>query len=114
MGLAVRGQRAYFFIMDGAPHLQDDPPDRSETAEKRQRRLAREDAMIDQALASAAAGRTVSFAAVKAWVDSWDTDQELPRLRSGHETVHFLGAWPVLPTSQAAETKETANDWGRG
>ena len=69
--------------MDGAPNLQDDSPDRPETAEEQQRRLAREDEMVDQALASAAAGRTVSFEAVKAWVDSWDTDHELPQPRSG-------------------------------
>ena len=69
--------------MDGATNLQDDPPDRPETEAERERRLAREDAMIDQALASAAAGRTVSFEAVKAWVDSWDTDHELPQPRSG-------------------------------
>jgi predicted transcriptional regulator len=59
------------------------PEDRPETEAERQHRLAREDVMIDQALASAAAGRTVSFEAVKAWVDSWDTDHELPQPRSG-------------------------------
>lgn len=54
-----------------------------ETPEARQQRLAREGEAIDAALASAAAGRTVSFESVKAWVDSWDTDHELPQPRSG-------------------------------
>ena len=81
--LATRRSAAYLAGMDGAPHLQDDPNEQPGTAEERERRLASEDAMIDQALASAAAGRTVSFEAVKAWVDSWDTDHELPQPRSG-------------------------------
>ena len=61
----------------------DAPSAPDETAEARRQRLAYEAARIDQALASAAAGRTVPFDAVKAWVDSWDTDHELPQPRSG-------------------------------
>lgn len=81
--LANQHPKAYLVGMDdftrshpGAPSASD------ETAEARQR-LAYEAARIDQALASAAAGRTVPFDVVKAWVDSWDTDHELPQPRSG-------------------------------
>jgi predicted transcriptional regulator len=38
--------------------------------------------MIAEARASAAAGRVVSLEAVEAWVDSWDTDHEMPMPRS--------------------------------
>jgi predicted transcriptional regulator len=71
--------------MDTIPFPQDgDRPEFGhETAEERQRRLAREAAMIDRALASAASGRVVPLEAVEAWVDSWGTDHELPRPRSG-------------------------------
>jgi predicted transcriptional regulator len=64
--------------MDGTPHLQDDPHDRPETAEARQRRLAWEAEMIAEAEAEVAAGQTISLKAVRAWVESWDTDRELP------------------------------------
>lgn len=70
--------------MDGIPTPQDGISDRPETADERRRRFAVEDVMIDHALTSAAAGRTVSFSAVKAWVDSWETEHELPQPRSGH------------------------------
>lgn len=66
--------------MNGAINPQSDP---SEDAALR-RRLAREAAMIDQALASAAAGRVVSEDAVDAWIDSLGTKRELPPPRSGH------------------------------
>jgi predicted transcriptional regulator len=62
--------------------LQGDPPDRPETAEARRLRLGLEAEMIAQARASAASGRVVSLEAVEAWVDSWDTDHELPMPRS--------------------------------
>ena len=45
-------------------------------------RLVRERQQIEQARASAAAGRTVSLNSVSAWVDSWDTANELPMPRS--------------------------------
>ena len=64
--------------MDGTPHLQDDPHDRPETAEARHRRLAWEAEMIAEAEAEVAAGQTISLKAVRAWVESWDTDRELP------------------------------------
>jgi len=64
--------------MDGTPHLQDDPHDRPETAEARQRRLAWEAEMIAEAEAEVAAGQTISLKSVRAWVESWDTDRELP------------------------------------
>ncbi len=56
---------------------------RSETESEKQRRLAREAAMIAEARASVAAGRVVSSEEVDAWIDSLDTEQELPAPRSG-------------------------------
>jgi len=50
----------------------------TETEAARQSRLAREATMIAEALASVAAGRVVSSEAVDAWIDSLDTDHELP------------------------------------
>lgn len=50
---------------------------------ERQRRRAREAAMIAQADASIAAGRVVDEAAVDAWIDSIGTDRELPAPYSG-------------------------------
>ena len=73
--LAMRAQKAYPVAMDGAANLQQD--DSPETAEAR-RRLVREAAMIEEARAQAAAGQTISLEAVQTWVDSWDTDHELP------------------------------------
>jgi predicted transcriptional regulator len=46
------------------------------------RRIAREAALIAQARASAAGGRTVSQEQVDAWIDSLGTDHELPPPRS--------------------------------
>ena len=69
--------------MDGATNLQDDPPDRPETAEARRLRIAWEAEQIDQAMADVAAGRLISLEAVEAWVDSWDTENELPAPRPG-------------------------------
>jgi predicted transcriptional regulator len=46
-------------------------------------RLARERQELDQAQASAAVGRAVDLAAVEAWVESWDTANELPMPRPG-------------------------------
>jgi predicted transcriptional regulator len=56
---------------------------RPETEAERQRRLAWEVARIAEARASAAAGRVVSSEEVDAWIDSLDTDHELPPPRSG-------------------------------
>jgi predicted transcriptional regulator len=56
---------------------------RPETEADRQRRIAREAEMIAEARASAAAGRVVSSEEVDAWIDSLDTDHELPAPRSG-------------------------------
>jgi predicted transcriptional regulator len=56
---------------------------RPETEADRQRRIAREAGMIAEARASAAAGRVVSSEEVDAWIDSLDTDHELPAPRSG-------------------------------
>ena len=39
--------------------------------------------MIAEAWADAAAGRVVSLEAVEAWVESWDTDHELPPPAAG-------------------------------
>jgi predicted transcriptional regulator len=49
----------------------------------RQCRIAREAEMIAEARASAAAGRMVSSEEVDAWIDSLDTNHELPAPRSG-------------------------------
>jgi predicted transcriptional regulator len=56
---------------------------RPETEADRQRRIAREAEMIAEARASAAVGRVVSSEEVDAWIDSLDTDHELPAPRSG-------------------------------
>jgi predicted transcriptional regulator len=54
-----------------------------ETEAERHRRLAWEAAGIARARASIAAGRVVSSEEVDAWIDSLDTDHELPAPRSG-------------------------------
>jgi predicted transcriptional regulator len=54
-----------------------------ETEDDRQARIARQAAGIAKARASAAAGRIVPSEAVDAWIDSLDTDHELPPPRSG-------------------------------
>ena len=53
------------------------PPSQA-TDEAWKTELAREAEMISEALSDAAGERLVSLEAVKAWVDSWDTDHELP------------------------------------
>jgi predicted transcriptional regulator len=57
--------------------------DHVETEAERQRRIAWEAARIAEARASAAAGRVVSSEEVDAWIDSLDTEHELPPPRSG-------------------------------
>jgi predicted transcriptional regulator len=71
--------------MDTVNPAPDDPADvsRAETEAAQLRRLVREAAMIAEARASAAAGRVVSSEEVDAWIDSLDTDHELPPPRSG-------------------------------
>jgi|GEM_PF-2168892 len=49
-----------------------------ESPAERQARLVWEAEMIEEALASAAEGRVVSFVAVEAWVNSLGTANELP------------------------------------
>jgi hypothetical protein len=49
-----------------------------ETETERQVRIAEETEMIAQARLSVSAGRLVESAAVKAWIDSIDTEDELP------------------------------------
>jgi predicted transcriptional regulator len=56
---------------------------RFEPEAARQHRLAEEAEMIAKARASAAAGHLVSSEEVDAWIDSLDTDHELPAPRSG-------------------------------
>jgi predicted transcriptional regulator len=58
------------------------PDDNTESKAAKRRRLALEAAMIAEARASAAAGRVVASEAVDAWIDSLDTDRELPPPRS--------------------------------
>ena len=64
------------------PNNSVDAP-RLETEPEQQRRLAWEAEMIAKARASAAAGCVVSSEEVDAWIDSLDTDHELPPPRSG-------------------------------
>lgn len=64
-------------MMDLAPLTAHD-----ETAATR-RRIAWEAGRIAEARASAASGRVVSSEEVDAWIDSLDTDHELPAPRSG-------------------------------
>jgi predicted transcriptional regulator len=66
---APRGDRTAAARLDHAAH--------------ERRRLAREAEMIAEARASAAAGRVVPSGEVDAWIDSLDTDHELPAPRSG-------------------------------
>lgn len=54
-----------------------------ETEADRQRRIAWEAERIAEADADIAAGRLVSSAKVKAWIDSLGTDHELPVPYSG-------------------------------
>lgn len=69
--------------MDTAPRSDDRADTPSETEAERQRRLAWEAEGIARARASAAAGRVVDSAKVKAWIDSIGTDHELPIPYSG-------------------------------
>ena len=55
----------------------------AETGADQRRRHAQEAEGIARARASAAAGRIVSSEAVDAWIDSLDTDHELPAPRLG-------------------------------
>ena len=65
--------------MDTGPPTGDNAPaTRLQTEADSQRRLAHEAEMIAEARASAAAGRVVSSQEVDAWIDSLDTDHELP------------------------------------
>ncbi len=60
------------------------PVDLSEAEQhQQQRRLAQEAEEIAKARASVAAGRVVDEAEVDAWIDSIDTDHELPVPYSG-------------------------------
>lgn len=52
-------------------------------AEADRSRFAHESRLLDAALASVAAGRTVSEERFNAWVDSLGTDHELPAPKSG-------------------------------
>ena len=54
-----------------------------ESAEERLGRIVYETKLLDTAVASVAAGRVVSEEQVVAWIDSLDTDHELPSPRSG-------------------------------
>ena len=59
-------------------NLQTGDTPRPETEVDRRRRIAREAALIAEADADVAAGRLVSSVEAKAWIDSIDTDRELP------------------------------------
>lgn len=81
MGWNWLAARTTLHTMATAPRPSDNA--RTETDPQRQRRLAAEARMIAEARASAAAGRVVPADAVDAWIDSLDTDHELPPPRSG-------------------------------
>jgi hypothetical protein len=85
IGVAIPHKSAYLAGMTnlGFRTNADFPAPREETAKAKEQRIAHEAEMIAEARASVAAGRTVSLEAVSAWVDSWDTDHELPTPRSG-------------------------------
>ncbi len=68
---------AYIFDMDQAPSA--GAPNPPELQRDRQERLRGESILIAQARSSAAAGLSVPLAEVIAWVESWDTDHELPQ-----------------------------------
>jgi predicted transcriptional regulator len=68
----------------GTLNLDTGPLPSPETEAVRQRRLTLEAEGIARARASAAAGRVVSSEAVDTWIDSLDTDHELPAPRPGH------------------------------
>jgi predicted transcriptional regulator len=66
--------------------MDDITPSRNEGVEtdaEKQRRLAWEAERIAEARADIAAGRVVPSEEVDAWIDSVDTDHELPPPRSG-------------------------------
>ena len=63
--------------MDTAGLLSTDTVAR-ENVEAKRHRVTREAGELAQARASAAAGRVVDSEAVKAWIDSIGTEQELP------------------------------------
>lgn len=67
--------------MDGAPPLQDDPPDRPETAEERRRRFAWEAVLIAEARAQLDAGQGRTGADLDAWLEAWEGDGALPPRR---------------------------------
>lgn len=85
IGLAMVREAAYLAGMANLGFMTsaEFPPPRKETAKAKEQRIADEAEMIAEARASVAAGRVVSLEAVSAWVDSWDTDNELPVPQSG-------------------------------
>jgi predicted transcriptional regulator len=72
--------------MDAAKPVADELPaaPAAESNSARQKRIDHEAALLAEARASAAAGRTVSEDQVDAWIDSLDSDKPLPMPRSGH------------------------------
>ena len=56
-------------------------PELTEYPEARRARLAREAKLIEDARASVARAGTVPFEEAEAWVESWDTPNELPTPR---------------------------------
>ncbi len=64
-------------------HPSPHPSVREDTHAEHLRDFAHEAKLIEEARADVAAGRTVSLEAIEAWVESWDTDNELPRPQAG-------------------------------
>lgn len=75
--VAVERATPYLLAMSTTGFMAS-PPDRPETEEERDRRLAYEAEVIACSRAEAAEGRLVPLEAVIAWVESWNTDDELP------------------------------------
>ncbi len=77
-------RQGYMVSMDSTNPARGKPAStpRPETTSARRQRIDREAALLAQARASAAAGRTVSDTQVDAWIDSLDTDNPLPMPQS--------------------------------
>jgi hypothetical protein len=81
--VAITHKVAYILPMSALRSKTKSRIPRQEIPDPTARRLASETGMIADARASVAAGQTCSLEAVTAWVNSWDTDHELPPPHSG-------------------------------
>ena len=79
----MAAEGAYDLVMPAIRPIIDARATNAKAAEATTRRHPGEAEMIADARASVAAGRTCSLEAVTAWVDSWDTEHELPPPHAG-------------------------------